>query len=303
MSDSGKIAKAVTLHTCLTCADIPSVKRQIDMLSPMLLEEYDAAANKTLDATLLDIEDFLAEDPEEEDWLFFGAALWLSLIRDMGTVDMEVERAVLISGRTLTRGGASAVGGPLSAVLREIAQPSVDDLMFWYRRVLTTDPTIAADFDTMLRTFLAGERTRAAKLTFIQNLRQLLLRGRRSVITALDLWAYRWHSIGSFEGLVAQSGPDKVIIAVNNPPSGPDERTTPFCRWVHGKTISVTQSRRQMQSYLAAIAQRDAAAAKAAWPVLSAVDASGEGVSFEVSFQRMALPPYHFFCRTVPRAR
>ena len=299
MSDTGRIAKAVTLRTCLACADIPSVQRQISMLSPMLLEEYDGAAKKTLDATLLDLEDFLAEEPEEEDWLFFGAALWLSLIRDMGAVDMEVDRAVLISGRTLVRGGASTVGGPLSGMLREIAQPSADDLLFWYRRVLTTDATI----DTMLRTFLSGERTRAAKLTFIANLRQLLLRGRRSVITALDLWAYRWHSIGSFEGLVAQSGPDKIIIAVNNPPGGPDARTTPFCRWVHGQVISVTQARRQMQGYLAAIAQRDVTAAKAAWPILNASDASGEGVSFEVSFQRMALPPYHFFCRTVPRAR
>ena len=303
MSDSGRIAKAAVLHTCLTCADIPSVKRQIDMLSPMLLEEYDDATNLTLDATLLDLEDFLTEDPELEDWSFFISALWLSLVRDMGALDIEIERSVLISGRTLTRGGASAAGGPLSAVLREIAQPSADDLLFWYRRVLTTDVTIAADFGTMMRTFLAGERTRAAKLTLIQNLRQLLLRGRRSVVTALDLWAYRWHSIGSFEGLIAQSGPDKIIVAFNNPPGGPDVRTTPFCGWVHGKVISVTQARRQIQSYLAAVAQRDAPAAMAAWPVLNANDASGEGVSFEVSFQRMALPPYHFFCRTVPRAR
>jgi hypothetical protein len=302
MSDSGKITKAVTLHTCLTCADIPSVQNQIDLLTPMLLEEYDDQTESTLDAMLLDLEDFLAEEPEEDDHTFFISALWLSTLRDMGTIDPEVERAALIAGRTLTRSGATEVGAPLTGVLREIAQPSADDLAFWYRRVLVTDSGIRVDFERLLRDFLAGDRGTAARLSLIENLRQLLLRGRRSVVVALDLWAYRWHSIGAFEGLVNQYGPDANIVAFNNPPTGPDAKTTPFCRWVHGQVIEVKKARRQIQAFLDAVGARDATAAMEAWPILSSTEASGEGVSFEVSFRRQALPPYHFFCRTVPRA-
>jgi hypothetical protein len=306
MKDSSRLAKAVTLHECLTCQDIPTVQRQIEIVTPMLLAEYDDNTERALDATLLDLEDYLValeeEDEEDEDHTFFIVALWLTMVEDMGRVDQEVARAALVSGRTLTRGGATRVGGPLTAALREAAQPSADDLLFWFRNVLVTDPSIRPDFERLVREFLVGSsRGTAAKLSLIARLRELLLRGRRNVVTLTDLWAYRWHTIGSFNALAAREG--VTIIAFNNPPSGPDTRTTPFCRWVHGKVIEVRRARQQIQAYLSAVAGRDVESAKASWPVLNSQDASGEGNSFEVSFRRLSLPPYHFFCRTVPVAR
>lgn len=302
MSDQGKICKASVLHTCLTCADIPGVQKHITMLLPMLEEVFDQNLEDTLDATLLDIEDFTSEESSEEDWVFFLAALWLSTLNDLGTADPAVTRAAKVSGKALVQGGARRAGAPLPKGLPgELSAPSSGDLMFWFRRAASSDPSIAALFKDSVRDFLKGTRDTVSRLALIRNLREILMKARKALAVMLDLWAYRWNGIGAFEGLSAGAETREIrIIAFNNPPNGPDARTTAFCRWVHGKTIEIRRARLQIQAYLGAVEAGDEDAAKAAWPILDSSDARGDGADFEVSFRGLALPPYHFFCRTVP---
>ncbi len=63
----------------------------------------------------------------------------------------------------------------------------------------------------------------------------------------VDAWSYRWHNIGRFTAGVA-SGVKRW--RARNPL---DTRTTPFCRWVHGRIVSVRRMQRQLNAYLQAI--------------------------------------------------
>lgn len=106
----------------------------------------------------------------------------------------------------------------------------------------------------------------------------------------VDAWAYRWHNLGRFWG--GEQEGVRRWIAVNPR----DERTTLFCRWVHGKVVSASRIRRQIQDYLSAVAEGDQESAQAAWPL---EEPQGSRVEFRARLSRRGLPPYHFRCRTV----
>jgi len=306
MSDIVKLRKAVAIHTCLSCQDIPEVQTVIRMLSPLLLGQYDDNVEEVLDGALIDVEDILAEDNlDDDDYDFFIQAMWLSFLPAFAKIDMEIDRTAAVGGRRLASSGAAKTLAPLPRSSREIAEPSADDLRFWFRRVASTDPSIERDVKGLVRRFVKdpGQHHTAGKLSLIQNMREVFKRARRSVVMALDTWAYRWHSIGAFEGLIAKFGNEVKIVAVNNPPTGPDDKTTPFCRWVHGQVVEVRKIRRQIQGYLSAVSDRNVDRAKEMWPLLSSKDASSEGTPFAESFKRLGMPPYHPFCRTVMRRK
>lgn len=127
----------------------------------------------------------------------------------------------------------------------------------------------------------------------------------------VDAWAYRQNSIGVF--LAAQAAGVRVLIA-RNPL---DERTTPFCRWVHGKPVSIERAARQVARMREAVEARDRDRMVDAWPMLNlsrramtaaradlAQDrAPGARISdqeiYRRFFLRVGLPPYHWRCRTI----
>lgn len=112
----------------------------------------------------------------------------------------------------------------------------------------------------------------------------------------LDSWAYRWFVIGQFEAL-DQSGVEIVRI-VNNPPFGPDEKTTAFCRWVHGRVKSMRRIRARVQTQIEASLGGDAGALKSNWPFLDPeIARRGSELEFASFFRTAGLPPYHFGCR------
>lgn len=129
-----------------------------------------------------------------------------------------------------------------------------------------------------------------------------------------DAWAYRQANIGVV--LAAQEAGIKTLVAFNNPPPGPDERTTPFCRWVHEKVIRIDRAVRQVARFeAAALAGQDPAEV---WPYINqsgkalrearaelSADRRGAPAATEEVFRRhfvnAGLPPYHARCRTVAR--
>jgi hypothetical protein len=126
----------------------------------------------------------------------------------------------------------------------------------------------------------------------------------------VDAWAYRQNSIGVF--LAAQAAGVRVLIA-RNPL---DDRTTPFCRWVHGKPVGIEKAARQVARMREAVEARDRDRMVEAWPMLNmskkamkearadlAQDrAPGARISdqeiYRRFFLRVGLPPYHWRCRT-----
>lgn len=116
---------------------------------------------------------------------------------------------------------------------------------------------------------------------------------RRWLRSVVDLWAYRWWNLGAYfagrqAGVLAWEA-----VAVR------DRRTTSFCRWVDRRIVAVEKIERQVRRIVAAAQARDAAAAKAAWPLLAEPEQGTEKV-WEAHFARadVGLPPYHWRCRT-----
>lgn len=117
-----------------------------------------------------------------------------------------------------------------------------------------------------------------------------------------DQWSYRWFNIGQF--ISARDSGLTLIRAMNNPPRGPDSKTTAFCRWVHRRVIDIGRAEQQIREHVRASLAGDIDALMANWPLLPSKIAEDKGptaeASFSLNFRRMGLPPYHARCRTVP---
>lgn len=132
-----------------------------------------------------------------------------------------------------------------------------------------------------------------------------------TVIT--DAWAYRANSIGVF--LAAKEAKVDVLVAQNPL----DERTTDFCRWVHGKVIKVDRVEALVTRFLEAAKEGEPDNVVEAWPLFrtsqkalreakariqgSTERAVSNSEVFRRFFARVGLPPYHWRCRTVPVPR
>lgn len=105
----------------------------------------------------------------------------------------------------------------------------------------------------------------------------------------VDAWAYRWHNVGRIVG--GQHIGVSAWVAVNPL----DSRTTPFCRWVHGKRVTRRAVASQLDSYYAAIEGGQGSRLRNSWPLR----VSSKLSRFQRLFRARAIPPYHFHCRTV----
>lgn len=117
----------------------------------------------------------------------------------------------------------------------------------------------------------------------------------------LDAWAYRWFNIGIMDDAGARGF--RFFRVINNPPLGPDARTTPFCRHVHGKILDLEEVTLHVERYNDAVLRRDHRSMQTIWPLLTGADANdtseGAGARFDREFRRLGLPPYHPRCRTI----
>lgn len=153
---------------------------------------------------------------------------------------------------------------------------------------------------------LAAPEASAVAQTLREELKAILGASspRQWVPFVADQWSYRWFNIGQF--ITARDEGLTLIQARNNPPRGPDAKTTPFCRWVHGKIIDVGRAEEQIREHVAASLAGNIDRLMANWPLLSKKVATETGESadalFALSFRKLGLPPYHARCRTVPVA-
>ena len=113
----------------------------------------------------------------------------------------------------------------------------------------------------------------------------------------VDLWAYRWFTIGAYRAL--RNAGEVAIYAQ----ATIDSRTTPFCRWVDGRQINISRADRQVEQHVDASLAGDRERMLANWPLLTAKEVNGTPEVFAKAMPAIGLPPYHWRCRTVPVRR
>lgn len=126
----------------------------------------------------------------------------------------------------------------------------------------------------------------------------------------VDSWGYRIYNIGIFDA--ADAAGVTALVAINPM----DDRTTPFCRWVHGRVIRMDRARRQVREFRAAVAAEDREGVIRAWRFISMSKAGMRRAKADIAqdrapgarirdsevfaryFASVGLPPYHWYCRT-----
>lgn len=233
------------------------------------------------------------------------AAFFLDLRRRAAVVlsatDLEVVHDA--AERLLLSGGAGIAGGfdagtPFGAEVLLAAQRDLPLML--EARVAAREAELRASIEAALS-------SREVRLTlgtvgpFREALRAALgLTGQAWIAPTVDAWAFRWRNAGAVAA--AAAGRLVELRVFNNPPVGPDGRSTPFCRWLHGRTISVGQARLQVDRYVRSVLAGDWEGARQAWPLLdrAQLEQGGPGdANFLLLSLSIGLPPYHFFCRDV----
>lgn len=245
----------------------------------------------------------------------------MTLIRRRGESALAAgpQRIVEAAGEQLMIDGALAAAGslsfsyePVDVLLRPAA---LEDLRTSLRaHAAMREPQIRA----LVATYLDDPRVRAetvltapgsaptrpslkAPPTSLRDFRAQLERALGVETTAwlpqtVDLWAYRWFNIGSYRSM-RQAGITTIIAQAVI-----DNKTTPFCRWVNGRRINIDQADSQLARHLEAVLAGDEEAMRRNWKLLTSKEVAGQGDSFGKLYQKLGLPPYHFRCRTYPRA-
>ncbi len=316
-----QLCKSATQTCCVDLGkqDIPEVESIIRLVTPRLNAHWQGnveRAIRELVEALEDIPDGLgapdvdplvkAEDRDKalEDLI---AALLLSLYMRLGAAPTPARLGILREGtKALLRDGSGSAGTLLDlGDSRVVTYPhlgSEDALLGTRGRAIRREAAIKEHIETYLtsRAVRRPESDAMDPLADIvaweDTLADILGGGdATSVPDTVDSWAYRWFNIGAATG-ASQAG-QTALVAQNNPPAGPDERTSPFCRWVHGRVVEMSKVDRQIEEYLGAVQEGDPEAQIRSWPFLSAVSASDPKV-FRGFFVNAGLPPYHHKCRT-----
>ena len=313
---------------CVAKGDYPEVTSVLLVLTPILREHWRAATT----AALKDLEEAL-DQLEELDGSPDVKAVALAEDRDRALEDIIAALLLVMAqeiGRPLRPSATDAVRTAAGRLLGDgarVAGVGLDqsklDYLLSYRAAIADLPLLLRGIferrqrtvEALLRDYLTRgaarrnlsptetallppaerplPRTRAEWLLSMGTL--LDRSGASAVPFVADLWAYRWFNIGGVLGGL-QAGVAAFEIR-NNPPFGPDEKTTSFCRWVHGRIVSAERASIQMRNLRAAISAGDVEAAAAAWPF---VQANAPVETFAAQFENVGLPPYHGRCRSKP---
>lgn len=306
-------------------ADIPQVEAVIRLVEPVVTAYW----LKTIDEIMADLErsldtfdddmltpsiDALARagdskkrDKLLEDLILILLALMLRRVNAQpptATTDIIASAAVALMGD-----GAASIGEALdlgqSPTLQLAAQA---DLMTLLRGRVALR---AGEIEGLLRTFLTSAGARSvsagalsdAAATASGALLATRAAWRAALVEALgassetwvpfvvDQWAYRWFNIGAVTA-AKQNG----VVALQAQ-AVLDHRTSPFCRWVNGRVISMERAQRQIDRHVEAALAGDINAMMANWPLLT-FKASDTAPDFAVKFESVGLPPYHGRCRT-----
>lgn len=319
--DVSDVYEATKLQCCaLYKMDVPEVQAVIAILMPAFLAHWRSQMTLAVgqaERLLAEQEDFIPTsgidgltEAEDEDRVFLvllGAFL-LGLER-AATAPLPDELRALLSRASsgLLDDGASSVGFELSRAQDPLLLTgAIEELRLVIAgRVLTRRDEIR----DVGRDFLTNRRARTVRdVAFdspaelgrarsLQEWRESLtsvvgIDDTRWLRNVIDVWAYRWYAVAQFRaGRQARQAVARASAVL-------DANTTPFCRWVDGRIISIARAERQIDRHLEAAAEGDIEAVMSNWPLLPASVAGGAQSGFAGAFRGLGLPPYHFGCRT-----
>jgi len=111
------------------------------------------------------------------------------------------------------------------------------------------------------------------------------------------------HTATKIRGIGRVAGYEKAGVRAVRVKARLDEKTTLFCRKVHGHVIAVEDLRKQVDKYLDACKKKDKDLIKKVWPWWSDKDADKKlnnvkDINKYVKKGKIGLPPYHARCRT-----
>ena len=280
--------------------DIPQVEGVIDLVLLMLEELWPDIVENLVDIAvgrLGGVPEPLDSEEDSEAVEDFVLALVGALELRLGLVlPLEGQEIILAAVERLLLAGGVSIGAAVglgAATAAGLPQLGLGDLEFSLRGRVQLRRQEIGD--------LIGEALTSAEPAgelIGDRLRQLLgIQTKMWLPFVVDQWAYRWFNVGTFEG--AQQKGIKALVAFNNPPRGPDGKTTPFCFWVHKRAISIGRVRAQLDVFERAVRNNNIRLAIRAWPLLTTTD--GSPTDFANFFLSSGLPPYHGRCRTVAR--
>ena len=321
---------------CLCKQDIPEVLAVVRIVEPMADAHWREAAgeaSRELERQLEALEDqvgtpdvdVLAAATSDSDRRRILSTLTAAFLLTLTTrvaapFSPARQSAIREASSLLVRRGAASLGLPLDPArpgTQEALAAAERDLQLLLRGRLEQR---IQEAEGLLQEFLTSRAARtpatgrlaplqAGTLPNLEQWRERLravlgLTGRPWLPQTVDVWAYRWFNVGSFLAVDARPSGLGALLAVNNPPAGPDPRTTPFCRHVHGRVVSMSRARQQVDRYVQASLQGDVDGVIRSWPLLTDREASkGTAAQFTVRFQQLGLPPYHWRCRTIVQPR
>lgn len=206
-------------------------------------------------------------------------------------------RPVVMAHNTAYESGKAAAGVDFSLTQRDMNALELlkDQSLMWVRDAY--ENTIAEELHRALGEYFDSGMTRIEMADRLEAL--LEDKNRRRMLGYFDLLAdhvtTRVTEMGHVSGY-EDAGIEYVeVVAVL------DERTTDICRHMHGRRIPVSALSSQRDLLLDAASRGDGNAAKRAQPMLSgksAVNVLAMPKSNDIVASGVALPPYHFRCRT-----
>jgi hypothetical protein len=298
--------------------DIPEVEAVIRLITPRLDAHWQKTVNDAIESLMDALDDIpdtlgapdvdpLVRSEDRDKTLEDLVAILLSLLWErLGAPPTSARLRILNEGgkRLLSTGSRSVgadfdPGTPVIAARGTVA--TADALLGVRGRASRRAKELAAHIETYLTSKAARDSLAPLPIgdpereqTWEEELGSILGTGKdTSVPVTVDSWAYRWFNVGALAG-IEQSG-QATLVVLNNPPNGPDSKTTPFCNWVHGRTVAVSDAVEQLDNYTRVVLDGDAEAQVEAWPFVRATKRR----SFPKLFAVSSLPPYHEHCRSV----
>lgn len=318
-------------------ADITEVEAEIRPVGAMIAGHYEAPVRSAIDETVEAIEARELEESNAEEIALLVAALILLMRRRVEAAPVGRGRRLRVraAAQRLIEAGGAAVGGfrrtrprgpTVARYVREL-EASVWAESRWriesgavedratralvaardrMRDEAREDARRRAEDDAQPGRKTSRPRPRrrergplpaSVRRELIRDLVRASWVGQRQIHDVLaDAWAYRVFNVGRYLAMKDQSV--REYVAYNNPPRGPDARTTPFCRAIHRRVVKVERIEKSLGDYLAAVRANDRGLAFRSFP-LSTLSRVETAADFRKVRGLAGLPPYHYRCRTI----
>ncbi len=284
---------------------IQRLEARVEVIRRLLDAHWSAAARRALadllthlgelrqapDGTL----DLLDVSPRARDAFLqdFVVAVLASLFRQTARPFAQVEAAAIRETVRFIAGlGVDALSGPpklLASDVPGLVTRAVRDLEFWNGRRLQEREQELRDLLTQYLTTHTIRNDSKALKEWKDQLTNVVVDPSESTSHMIaDLWAFRTYAVAT-AGAASRLGFVELRARATI-----DLRTTDFCRAIDGTMIEMRVIRQQISNYYDAVNRGDAAAAKAAWPILL-----GNQSAETVFVNKVGPPPYHPWCRTI----